>query len=84
LVSFELIDNIGLQPLFKTGTLLSFFDTNTRNHQKSPTYLSDLEQFLPDCVKQTDWWLGVLVSRFLLLYPDNNYSESKSNTLFVK
>jgi hypothetical protein len=24
LVSFEQIDNIGLQPLFKTGTLLSF------------------------------------------------------------
>jgi hypothetical protein len=76
LVSFELIDNIGLQPLFKTGTLLSFFGTNTRNHQpvglanpgrKSPTYLSDLEQFLPECVKQTSWWIGVLVSGFLLL-----------------
>jgi len=58
LVSFELIDNTGLQPFYKTGTLLSFLDTNTRNHQpvcltqsgrKSPTYLSDLERFLPLC-----------------------------------
>jgi hypothetical protein len=49
LVFFELIDNTGLQPLFKTGVLLSFFDTNTRNHSTSPNYLSDLEQFLPVC-----------------------------------
>jgi hypothetical protein len=67
------------------------FDTNTRNHQpvcltqsgrKSPTYFSDLERFLPDCVKQTGllvcsgrqvcdpkaFGMGFLVSRFLLLY----------------
>ena len=49
IISFELIDNTGLRPLFKTDVLLSFFDTNTRNHEFIYLIWSDFGGVGPWC-----------------------------------